>query len=186
MESFEKEEAIMRIKSEIPNFSEQELIEYTKIAIQNVHTFLCKGKLDKTKKYCSQELLKKFEQNKELYRISENVDTIRVGYARLEGYINEDNKVYVKVYASVFFYDDVDNNNDSEDAYDKYWNDIWVVTFEVKGDNSIMNKCPACGANMEYNIAKHMFTCGYCRNSIYYSQINWKMVDIDVNGIIYK
>ena len=37
MEIFEKEESIMRIKSEIPDFNEQEIIEYTKIAIQNVH-----------------------------------------------------------------------------------------------------------------------------------------------------
>ncbi len=96
------------------------------------------------------------------------------------------NKLYIKVYALVFFFDDADNNMNNEDKFDKYWNDIWVVTYEGNGNKKIMNKCPACGADMEYNISKKMFTCNYCRNSVYYSQINWKMVDVEVNGINYK
>lgn len=185
MSIYENDNILMRMKTEIPNFDDEELLEYTKIIIQNLHSFFCNGKLEKLNRYCSDALINKVLQNKEKYRITKNMDNVRVGYARLYGYVNKENKYYIKVYSSVFFYDDVDNNYENEDNYDKYWNDIWVVTYEGIGAKDNLNKCPTCGASMEYNLSKHMFTCNYCRNSLYYSQINWKLVDIDVNGINY-
>ena len=187
MEIYAKDDLIIKIKSEIPNFDAQGLIEYTKFAIPNIHMFLSKENLEKIKKYCSDKLIHKFKKDKTTYRISKNIDNVRVGYTRLDGYINKDNKFYIKVYSSVFFYDDIDNNiNSNENDYDKYWNDIWVITYEGHECKTIMNKCPACGASMKYDNHNHMFACDYCRNSLYYSQINWKMVDVEVNGGNYK
>ena len=185
MNIYEKEESILRIKEEIPNFNEQELLEYTKIVIPNIHTFASHEKWDRVKRYCSDELIGKIQNNKEVYRISNNMDIVRVGYARVEGFSIEESKLLLKVYSSVFFYDDVDNNDDNDGNFDKYWNDIWVVTYEGKENIANMNKCQNCGASMDYNTSKHMFTCNYCRNSLYYSQINWKIVDVNVNKINY-
>lgn len=87
------------------------------------------------------------------------------------------------MFTSVFFFDDVSNNKNNIDGYDKYWNDNWTITFEKNTENEVINKCPNCGALMEFNNSKHMFTCDYCRNNIYYSRIDWKIVDITVNEI---
>ena len=36
------------------------------------------------------------------------------------------------------------------------------------------------------NKKRYMYTCDYCKNNMYYSQINWKLNDIEVNDIKYK
>lgn len=188
MESLDikRKELLSKIKEDFTNFDEGELLEFTGFAVPNIHYSLSHEKKEKAIKYCTESLINKMLDNKEKYRISNDIDNIRVGYARIEDYINEDNKYYIKVYTSIFFYDDVDNNEIIDCNYDKYWNDIWVLTYEGNIGKEIINKCPACGASMEYNKSKHMFTCNFCRNSIYYSQINWKLTDIEVNGINYK
>ena len=183
MDIYEKEKVLMEIRAEIPRFNEEELAEYTKTVLPDIHRFLCQGKSDKITKYCSEELIQKMILNKEVYKISENMDNVRVQHARIDGFSNSDNRIRIKMYASVFFFDDVDNNINNEESYDKYWNDIWIVTYELDEDIEITNKCPSCGAPMEYNSFKHMFTCNYCRNSVYDSEINWKIVDIEVDGV---
>ena len=185
MQKYENDNLLWRIKTEIPNFDDKELLEYTKTIIPNIHLFFCDEKIEKLKRYCSDDIIKKVLKNANKYRISDDIDNVRVGYARIQGYVNKENKFFIKVYSSVFFYDDVDNNKIKTYNLDKYWNDIWTVTYEGIGEKEILNKCPTCGASMEYNLSKHMFTCEYCRNSIYYSQINWKIVDIDVNPVNY-
>ena len=185
-DNYKREKLLLQIKGDVPNFEEQEILEFSKIIIPNIHFFFCNERREKLKKYCSDNLIEKVLKNKELYRITKDIDNTRVGYARLEEYINDEGKCYIKVYASVFFYDEAANNENNSDSYDKYWNDIWVITYEGNFNKQIMNKCPTCGATMEYNKAKQMFTCNYCRNSLYYSQINWRIVDIEVNGINYK
>ena len=183
--NFEQQELVLKIKEVIPSFDYQELLEYTKIIVPNIHLLFCNDKNDKLKRYCNDKLIEKVFENKKIYRINSDIDNARVGYARLQDYYSENDNNYVKVYSSVFFYDESANNLQKTDGFDKYWNDIWVITYEGDFGNDNVNKCPTCGAPMEYNNSKHMFTCDYCRNSLYYSQINWKIVDIDVNEIEY-
>ena len=183
---YKGEDLLLKIKRDMPNFDREEILEFTKIIIPNIHYFFSNGKEDKLNKYCTDNVIRKVLENKQAYRISKDIDNVRVGYERLEDYKNENNKMYIKVYSSVFFYDEASNNENNWTSCDKYWNDIWVVTYEDKFEKEIINKCPNCGAFMEYNKSKHMFTCNYCKNDLYYSQINWRIVDIDANGINYK
>lgn len=182
----EREDLFLQIKRDFPNFEEQELLEFSRIIIPNIHFFFSHERNEKLSKYCSKQLIQKVLQDRVKYRITRDIDNTRVGYARIQEYIKENNKCYIKVYTSVFFYDEAANNIENSDSYDKYWNDIWTITYKGNFDKEITNKCPTCGASMEYNHSKHMFTCNYCRNSLYYSQINWQIVDIEVNGIEYK
>ena len=181
MDSYEREQLLMNVRTEVPRFNEQELAEYTKTIISDIHRFLCQGKSDKITKYCSEELIQKMLLNKETYRISQNMDNVRVQHTRLHDFYKSNNKIYIKMYVSIFFFDDVDNNYNNEESNDKYWNDIWIVTYELDDDAEVTNKCPSCGASMEFNRFTNMFTCNYCRNSMYYSEIKWKIVDIEVD-----
>ena len=186
MDIYEKEKALMNLKAKVPKFDEEEIVEYTKNVIPNIHIFLSQEKIDKVSKYCSEEVINKLKSNKKLYRISNNIDSIRVVFARLEGYNDSNEKIQIKIYASIFFYDDVDNNEISEETVDRYWNDIWIITYELEGNKDIINKCPSCGATMGYSSLNHMFTCDYCRNSLYFSQIEWKIVDMEVQEASYN
>ena len=177
----EKYELVIKIKEEIPNFNEQELLDFTKTSIPVIYNYLINRKIDKAKIYCTEALTKKMLKNSSLYRVSNDIDNIRVESARLHGCVRKGGKFYIKVNASIFFYDNVDNNINTFEIYDKYWNDIWIVTLECKGDKKIMNQCPTCGAFMKFNSLKKMFKCEYCGNSVCYSPIEWKIVDIDVN-----
>ena len=180
MNTFEKKQLINRIQTEIVGFNKDELIDYTKISLLNIYRFLCEEKIDKVSKYCSENLINKMITNKDDYRISKNIDTISVCHASIIEFENINNKVQLKVCASIFFYFYVSNNIDNTEMYDKYWNDIWIITYELNNIGKILNKCPCCGSFMEYNQLKHMFMCNYCRNNIYYSQIKWKITDIEV------
>ena len=93
---------ILNIRQNFPNFDEEELLEYTKSIIPNIHYFFSYGNDIKLEKYCSKEFIEKVKDNDSLYRISTNIDTVRVGYVSLREYIEKDNKYYIKVYASVF------------------------------------------------------------------------------------
>lgn len=186
MEIYNSENSLSEIsKNKIP-FNESELIEYTKFAIPQVYNYFSSENTEKLQKYCDNELITKVLKDKETYRVTKDIDSIRVGFATLKDFSEKDDKTYIKVFTSVFFFDDVSNNQNSIDGYDKYWNDNWTITFERNTENQIINKCPNCGALMEFNNSKNMFTCEYCRNSIYYSRIDWKIVDITVNEINYK
>jgi hypothetical protein len=177
---------IMKIREKLPNFDEQELLNFTKASIPHMHKAFIENRTDKIKEYCCNSLIEKILNNNVLYRISPDIDNVRVEFTRLEGYSYKDDKFYVKVYASLYFYDDVENNLDSIELYDKYWNDIWVITYEGNGNKQIANQCPTCGAYMKYDTFSKMFKCEYCGNGFYYSSIEWKMIDIDVNQTIYK
>ena len=182
----DNENLSLRITKNMPSFNEDDLLDYTKLRIPLIYNYFnCEDK-SKLNKYCSSELITKVLSNKEQYRISNDIDNIRVGFASLKDYTEKDDIPYIKVFTSIFFFDDVSNNKNNIDGYDKYWNDNWTITFEKNTENQIINKCPNCGALMDFNNSKHMFTCEYCRNSIYYSRIDWKIVDITVNEINYK
>ena len=171
------------IKEDYPNFDENELLEYTQFVIPNLHFFLSNEKYEEVKKYCTDELLTKILENKTNFRISKDIDTVRVVFTRLQNYSCENNEIYIKVYTSNFFYDNVSNNININPLlnFDKYWNDIWVITFKGHLGKDIINNCPFCKTPMDYDQSRYMFTCKQCKDSIYYSHINWKIVDIEVN-----
>lgn len=184
--NIDNENLSLKVTKNMPSIDEEELLEYTKFVIPQIHNYFNCENREKLNKYCSNELIEKVLREKETYRISSDIDNIRVGFASLKDYTEKDDIPYVKVYTSIFFFDDVSNNKNAIDGYDKYWNDNWTITFEKVTDNQIINKCPNCGGFMEFNDTKHMFTCEYCRNSIYYSKIDWKIVDIKVNEVNYR
>ena len=173
---------LLDIKKEIPDFNEDELIEYTQYVIPNIHHFFSNGEKDKLKKICSEKLINKVFEQKETYRISNNIDNINVQFVKIENCINEENHFYIKIYASIFFYDKIANNICKYSSTDKYWNDIWTITFKDKNriEEKNQTKCPNCGASMEYDKTKKLFTCSYCRNHIFITEMNWEIVDIEV------
>lgn len=173
---------LLDIKKEIPDFNENEFIEYTQYIIPNIHHFFSNKETDKIKKYCSQELTKNVFEQKEKYRISKDFDKVNVQFVKIENCMKEGNEFYVKVYVSIIFYDETANNVYKKDFTDKYWNDIWIVTFKEKNrvEKNNQTKCPNCGAAMEYDPAKKLFNCNYCRNHMFITEINWEIVDIEV------
>ena len=179
-------DVIMKIREEIPNFDEKELMDLAKTSIPAIHALLVKGKTKNLQEYCVDTLIDKFLNNNALYRLSEDIDGVRVEFARLDGCIHKEDKFYVRVYASIYFYDNVDNNYDNVELFDKYWNDVWIITYEgnesdkANSIKSVVNQCPTCGAFMNYNSYKKVFKCDYCGNTICYAPIKWKMVDIEV------
>lgn len=184
---YEHQDLLAKIEKIYPTFDEKEILAFIKKTIPMIHYCASYNQIDRFKKYGSENLLGKMLNSKNVYRISEDIDNVSVGYARLQDIQNE--KKCIKVYVSVFFYDEVANNvNQIENDYDKYWNDIWIVSLieNKKRNKEAINKCPACGAYMDFNYEKHMFSCSYCRNSLYYSQVDWKVIDIEVKPIEYK
>ncbi len=185
---YTKKMLIQKIKADFPGFDEEEILDYTKSTIPNIHLFLSEEKNEQVKRYCTDEMINKMLENKDTYRITKDIDSVRVGYARIEDYKNEGEDVYIKVYSSIFFYDDVSNNEnvDLNNNFDKYWNDIWQITYRGDFGKDVITTCPFCNSKMQYNYSKHMYTCENCKNSIYYSKINWKISDIEVNKVQYK
>lgn len=175
-----------KIREDFSGFNDEELLNYTKLITSNIHFNLSTGRKEQLKKYCTDEVIKKILENKEIYRITPDIDTARVEYARIDDYKNENNEIYITVYASVFFYDNISNNKiiDEERNYDKYWNDIWSITFKGDFGKDTMIKCPFCSNQLQYDYEKNMYTCEECKDSIYYSKINWKIIDIEVNKFI--
>ena len=51
MSVYENDNLLMRMKTEIPNFDDEELLEYTKIIIPNIHSFFSNQRIDKLKRY---------------------------------------------------------------------------------------------------------------------------------------
>ena len=186
--TFTNESLLNTIREDFPGFDEDEILDYIKFVIPNIHFFLRSGKEEPLNKYCSKEIINKALDNKNEFRITPDIDTARVGYARIDDYKNGENEICIKVYTSIFFYDNVVNNQNIEinSNFDKYWNDIWVITLKGNFGKDIMTNCPFCGNQMNYNHNKHMFTCENCKDSIYYSKVNWKITDIEVNKVSYK
>lgn len=98
--------------------------------------------------------------------------------------MKKDDEIYIQVYSSIYFYDDVGNNVENYSVSDKYWNDIWIVTFrESSGLNKKNSNCVNCGAIMEYNKVRDIFKCEYCGNIIQNkSDSKWEIVDIELGN----
>lgn len=172
---------IFKIKSEIPKFNKQDFIEYVKWTVPQLYSSVKNEKEVNIK--CSSELVEKLRNNKMLYRIKKEIDYISIQYTELVDCAKEEENLYVKVYMSIYFKDDVSNNIINIDDRDRFWNDIWIVTY--KKDLSYKNidaKCNNCGAIMNYNNIDEILKCEYCGNiKVCNDSQNWEIVDIEVN-----
>lgn len=182
-------EVLYEIKCEIPGFSKDEFIDYTKIVVTNLYNELKNNCEIRTK--CSKELEKKIKSNLKKYRITKDMDYITIQYADLCDCIKKEDELYIQVYLSVYFFDNVKNNAITNEERNKYWNDIWIITLkkhEVKENKKSFKglnggNCPNCGAVMKYKSFRNTFECEYCSTIEYnYSIKDWKIVDIEVES----
>lgn len=182
MKRREVTEVIFEIRNEIPGFNKEELLEYTEWAIQKLYNSLKNEEEIEVK--CKPELINKLNEEKVKYRINKSMDRISVQYVELFDNIKKNNEMYIQVYLSIYFYDDVDNNIENNSVNDKYWNDIWIVTFrESLKLNKKNSNCANCNAVMEYNQARNTFECEYCGNIIHNnSDSKWEIVDIELGN----
>ena len=173
--------ALVDIKREFPDFNEQELLNYVNNVIPNIHYFLSNDKIDRAQKYCRKELVQKILEQKEKYHITKDLDNINIQYVKINGFQLNDNRIYLKLYASVYFYDEAANNLDSNDFTDKFWNDIWILTVTPNTNIGVIEsaKCPKCGATMVYDY-HHQYHCEYCRNNLYITNVDYIITDIEV------
>lgn len=173
-------EIILDIRSVIPGFNKEELLQYTKWAIPKLYNSLKNEEELEVK--CKPELINKLNKESIKYRINKNMDHISVQYIELFDNIRKDNEMYIQVYLSIYFYDDVENNIGSNLVNDRYWNDIWIVTYKESINTGIKNSnCINCGAIMEYNQLKDTFECKYCGNIVNNnSDSKWEIVDIEL------
>lgn len=170
-----------KIKSEIPRFNKEDFIEYAKWTVPQLYSSVKNEKEIDIK--CSKELLERLINNKNTYRIKKEMDYISIQYTELIDCIKQDDNLYVKVYMSVYFKDDVSNNLINIDNIDRFWNDIWVVTYKKSLEyKNIDSRCNNCGAIMRYNNIDEILKCDYCGNiMICNDSKNWEMIDIEVN-----
>ena len=174
-------EVLFEIKYIMPEFNKKEFIDYAKWTITNLYNDLKKeNKLEITGN-CELKLIDKLLSQKEEYRITSDIDHISVQYIEIIDFIKDKNRKTIKLYTSVYFYDNEKNNKKIKHG-EKYWNDIWVVDFDLdpKSTNSINNNCPNCGATMDYDKFKEKYICNYC-NTIINSHNNayWKLSNIE-------
>lgn len=180
MKKREISEIIFDIRNEIPEFNREELIQYTKWVIPKLYNSLKNE--EKLEVKCKPELIEKLEKEKEKYRINKSMDQVSVQYVEIYDNIKKEDDMYIQVYSSIYFYDDVGNNVDKYSENDKYWNDIWIITFRkgIKLDRQDCN-CANCGAVMKYNRLKDVFECEYCGNIVHNnSDSKWEIVDIEL------
>ena len=178
-------EILVDIRKEIPGFKKEELIEYTKWAIPKLYDELRDNvNLEQMKVKCNNQLIDKIIQEKVRYRISKNIDNISMQYIELYDTVKKDEDLLIKVYVSIYFYDNVSNNLEWQFAQDRHVNDIWVVTFKGKSSERFEDgNCDNCGAVMEYNETKSIYNCAYCGNVVTTQRLyrDWEIADIEVN-----
>jgi len=182
-------ETLIEIKRYLPDFKKENLLEYTKWAIPSLYNSLKNNK--KIEVEATEELIQKLKINKPEYRITTDIDHINLQYTAVIDCIKENDEIYVKVYSSIYFYDNVRNNVFKDNLKDKYFNDIWIITYKIKKRKEDKEKltCGNCGAVMQYNSKKMLLECKYCGNNVFYNRdANWIMTDINIegeNGLIY-
>ena len=173
-------EICKELESEILGFNREELLKYTKWAIPKLYNSLKNN--EKLEIKCTPELINKIKKEKIKYRIDKRIDQINIQYVELYDDIKKDDGIYIQVYLSIFFYDNVKNNFGDNYTNDRYWNDIWIVTYK----ESVVKKnsnCANCGAIMQYNQLKDSFECKYCGNIIQNkSDSNWEIVEIELEN----
>lgn len=180
MKRREPVEVMLEIKNEMPWFDKEELLEYAKWSVQKLYNSLKNE--EKLVIKCKPELINKLNKQRDKYRINEDIDHISIQYVELFDNIKKENEIYIQVYLSIYFYDDVQNNVDKYIINDKYWNDIWIVTYkECSKLHRKDSNCVNCGAVMQYNQLRDILECKYCGNIINNKfDSKWEIVDIEL------
>ena len=180
----ESKNLVSKIKKKMPLFDEEELLQYTKLAIPTIHNTLKAGDGKKLKIKCKEELINKLLEDRVKYKMTNNIDHTGVQYVKLFDYVENDKEMLIKVYSSIYFYDSTENNIYEDELEEKYWNDIWIITYRENIKSKLQqNKgnCENCGALMKYDGINDIFECEYCGNIIYKQlDANWEIVDIEV------
>lgn len=171
---------LYEINEEYPGFNKQEFLEIVKKAVIRLYYGIKQESLKDIPLQVEKKLVNKILLNKEKYRINDYIDTISIQFIEVRGFVKEDNNNYIKLYLSVYFYDNSRNNSDNKYEEDKYWYDIWNVTIS-EADKLKTSNCSNCGAIMNYNAEKDLLECNYCNNTLSYAlKAKWKIVDIEV------
>ena len=181
MEIRETQEVFFSIKRDIPQFDEKEFLDNVKWSVQNLHYYLRKNEYNKVKTICSEKVIEKLMEQKQKFKISDNIDNVSVQYTKLLDYLEEEQ--YIKVYVSIYFYDNAGNNADYKEDKHKFWNDIWIVTYKKNGvEEYKSHKCDNCGASMIYSENQNMLKCSYCGNEKYFTKDSqqWTIINIEV------
>lgn len=134
-------EILLKIKNDFPGFNKDEILEFTKESVLNLYNEL-KNENTKNLNY-EKNLIDKLIKEKNKFRISKNIDHISVQYVELFDYIKQENKNYIKIYCSIYFYDNTENNLYGNRTNNRYWNDIWIITF-TNGKQENKNSCSKC------------------------------------------
>ena len=175
-------EVLYEIKGIMPEFDREEFLDYAKWTIISLFNTLKKEENIEIKGNCDFKVINKLLSQKEEYRITSDIDHISIQYIEIINFIKENKKRNIKLYASVYFYDNEKNNKKIKHG-EKFWNDIWIIDFELdpKSTNSINNNCPNCGAIMTYDKLKENYKCNYCKTIINSNNNSyWKLSDIEV------
>ena len=181
----EMTEILRDIDRGLPGFDKEDLLNYTKWAILNLHEEFKNGQTNKNTVRCKNEFINKLINEKEKYRMTTNIDHITVQHVKLYDSIKENEETIIKVYASIYFYDDENNNIENAEDNESYWNDIWIITYRDAKTNKLEDgKCKNCGAIMNYNQMKKIFKCDYCGNVVTTQKWNrdWEILDIEVEN----
>lgn len=160
----------------------KELHNYTEWAIETLYENLKNNKKYNNKIKCQDKVIEKILNNREKYRMTDDVDRMNIQYVGLIDYYEKENVEYIEMKLSVYFYDDTKNNiNIDKEVPHKYWNDIWIVTYKRTNYDKTENfNCESCGATMKYNIDNKMYKCEYCGNISVIGIANWEICDIEV------
>ena len=173
------------IKKANPSFNEDTIYKYTEIAIKSIYTDLKNNAQLIHDINCKEDVIKNILKNKKKYRITEDIDVINILYIGLYDCVKNTEGEFVKIRASIYFYDNTKNNKISDNNIkEKCWNDIWLITYQNmdKFKKRKISNCDNCGATMKYDYPSKMFKCEYCGsikiNSI--DNINWEIIDIEI------
>ena len=160
----------------------KELFDYTEWAVETLYDDLKNNRQYKNKIKCQEQVVEKILNNKEKYRMTDDIDRMNIQYVGLKSSHEKGDEKYIKIKLSVYFYDNTKNNvNIDEKVPHKYWNDIWIVTYKnIDSINTENSNCENCGATMNYNIKNKTYRCEYCGNIYVGENINWEICDIEV------
>ena len=171
------------IKNNFKYFSKEELLGFVKWSIVKIHEDLKDGDIDKVNSICSKKLERKLENDREKYRLTNDIDRITIQFIDIYDCIKKDGIAYIKVYVSIYFYDNTLNNEVNNTGNDKYFDDIWLVTLKEdrNPDKQKTNKCDNCGSILHFDYEKEIFECKYCGNTVYdIPKANWIIDDIEI------
>ena len=181
----DSQELWLSVKRSNLEFNKEEFIEHAKIDIVNLHELLRKDVYESSKINCLKSVTEEMLKDKGKFRLTIDIDHVSIQYIEIRDYIEDDDK-YIKLYMSIYFYDNARNNSNYIGmGTDKYWNDIWIVTYKKKNvsDGFIDFNCDKCGANMNYMEKDRILKCDYCGNTKHFSDHNqnWVISNIEVN-----